>query len=147
MEKEKNEFVEWVKAHKKQLILAGVGITAIIAAIILAKNWSEVSKLWEELEKALSRNDVGDKGSTFTDLSDMFDPVVTSEVVSKTSIVEKSTCATEKIPFDVQKHIRNLHEGYHPSAEKIATAAENGIDLLDNQTWVKTYTKGLDAAA
>ncbi len=38
MEKEKKTFVDWVKEHKKELIIAGVSIAAIIAVIVGIKN-------------------------------------------------------------------------------------------------------------
>ena len=38
-------------------------------------------------------------------------------------------------------HIRNLHEGWHASEEKVQTAKESGIDLKDGQTLVIGYTK------
>ena len=40
------------------------------------------------------------------------------------------------------KHIRKLQKGWKPSSVKVETAAENGIHLLQNQTWVTDYMKG-----
>ena len=45
-------------------------------------------------------------------------------------------------PFEVGKHPRNLPEGWTPSPEKIASALENGFELSERQTWVRTFTKG-----
>ena len=47
-----------------------------------------------------------------------------------------------KAPFDVSFHIRNLHEGWKASPEKLAKAAAYGIELLPGQTLVEGYTKG-----
>ncbi len=49
--------------------------------------------------------------------------------------------------IDVHKHVRNLAPGYSASPEKVASAVENGIELLENQTWVKDYTKNIAKAA
>ena len=38
MNEEKKGFIAWVKAHKKELIIAGVGVPAIIAIILGIKN-------------------------------------------------------------------------------------------------------------
>ena len=38
MEEKKNEIISWIKAYKKQLLLAGVSITAVIGVIIGLKN-------------------------------------------------------------------------------------------------------------
>lgn len=49
-------FIAWVKAHKKQLILVGISIPAIIATILGLKNSDSIKALWkhlsEEIEKA-----------------------------------------------------------------------------------------------
>lgn len=47
-----------------------------------------------------------------------------------------------QISFEVSKHIRKLQKGWKPSSVKVETAAENGIHLLQNQTWVTDYMKG-----
>ena len=47
-----------------------------------------------------------------------------------------------KAPHAVSPHIRNLHEGYHASEDKILSAAENGFSLKEGQTWVRPYTTG-----
>ena len=41
----------------------------------------------------------------------------------------------------VHMHLRNLPEGWTPSAEKVALAQELGIDLEEGQTWVVEYIK------
>lgn len=35
---EKHKFVNWVKDHKKQLLIAGISVTAVIGIIIGLKN-------------------------------------------------------------------------------------------------------------
>ena len=35
---EKHKFVDWIKAHKKQLLIAGISVTAMIGIIIGLKN-------------------------------------------------------------------------------------------------------------
>lgn len=49
-------FIAWVKEHKKQLILVGISIPAIIATILGLKNSDSIKALWkhlsEEIEKA-----------------------------------------------------------------------------------------------
>lgn len=52
---DKKGFIVWIKAHKKQLILAGVSITAIIAIVIGIKNKSEIIKLWNALQERIKR--------------------------------------------------------------------------------------------
>lgn len=53
---------------------------------------------------------------------------------------------SEALPFEVSRHIRNLPSGWHASPEKIAEALKNNIILMDGQTWVGSYMKGVAAA-
>ena len=46
---------------------------------------------------------------------------------------------------DVESHIRNLPDGWHPSAEKIFEAEKLGILLAPGQTLVDSYTKEIAA--
>lgn len=149
-EKEKKSFITWVKEHKKQLIIAGVNITAIILAILAVKNRETLMRIWVELKDAIS--DVAkitekipvEKVIPAAKVEDVTEVV---EVINPPTLMIADSITDDKIPFEVQKHVRNLAPGYHPSPEKIATALENGILLLPNQTWVKDYTKGMAAAA
>lgn len=51
-----------------------------------------------------------------------------------------------KRTFEVSGHIRNLSMGHRASQTKIDIAKAQGIELLEGQTLVATYTKGLSAA-
>ena len=149
-EKEKKSFITWVKEHKKQLVIAGVNITAIVLAILAVKNRETLMKLWADLKDAIM--DITKFADKITVESTEL-PVKVGEVVNVVEVINPPTLMVvdnitiDKIPFGVQKHVRNLAPGYHPSPEKIATALENGIELLSNQTWVRDYTKGLAVVA
>lgn len=143
MEEQKNGFIEWIKTHKKELLIAGVSITAIIAAVLVYQNRESIAALWDTMKK--------------TSVSEL--PVVTTaskvNLVTPTAVntVEAVIEPTEKIvrslpqgPFEVTDHIRNLPEGWCASAGKIATAAEHGYELLPGQTWVERYVKNEIAA-
>ena len=121
MEKEEKTFVNWVKKHKKQLIIAGVSTAAIISIIVGIENQKALEEVWASLRKLIEKK-----------------PDVISVVDNTVSITEvtpvKDIVTTGKIPHDVAEHLRNLPEGWKASAEKIATAAEHGYDLLPGQT-------------
>ena len=144
-EKEKESFITWVKEHKKQLVIAGVSITAIVLAI---KNRETLMKVWAEFKDAIM--EITKSADRITVESTKL-PVKVEEVVNVVEVINPlmvvDSTTIDKNPFEVQKHVRNLALGYHPSPEKIATALENGIELLPNQTWVRDYTKGLAVAA
>ena len=123
MEEKKNLF-EKIKEHKTEIIVTGVTIISLAGVILLAKNWDSVKEF-------------GVTGF----LKNGSEPGATIMPVSKP--IENNTSkilASNKI-IDVSEHIRSLSVGYHASAEKLATAATHGYNLLPNQTWVIPYTK------
>ena len=48
--------------------------------------------------------------------------------------------------IEVSPHIRNLHEGWSASTNKIETALEHGFCLKEGQTWVDSYEKEYSVA-
>ncbi len=130
--RERDRFINWVKAHKKQLILAGISVTAIIGIILGLKNREAIAELWVTLENSLKKP-TGNLPETLS-TAKVVPPVVEEavEVRSYTSPLKA---------FDVSQHIRNLSGGRHHSMEKAAEAAAMGIELLPNQTLVDSYTK------
>lgn len=144
--KEQNKFLAWVKAHKKELIIAGVSIATIIAIILGYKNRKQLMALWATLQGAISKApDITPVAVEAVEkVTEEVAPIV--EVIEPVKLIVVDANNIHQIPHEVSKHIRNLPQGWHPSAEKIATAAENGIQLLPNQTWVVDYMKGGVAA-
>lgn len=132
MEENKKGFIAWIKAHKRQLLIAGISVTTIIGIIIGLKNKESIKELWGALENSLSKTP--EKLPESTTMVQTAPPVI-EEVIP----VRLYTSPQE--PFDVRQHIRNLSGGRHHSVEKAAEAAALGIDLLPHQTLVDTYTK------
>ncbi len=133
--KEQNQMIQWIKAHKKQLILAGIGIAALIALVLGIKNKETLKALWTALKGAVE--------PTAEAVSDAAATTVT-EIPTETPalLLGNDPC----IPQEVRRHIRNLHKGRHASPEKQAAAREMGIILQEGQTWVDNYMKGVCAA-
>lgn len=133
MEENKERIITWVKAHEKQLIIAGISVVAIIGIIAGLKNKEGIKSLLETLENSLSKT----KKKT---------PELITKEQTMPPLAEKipsvRTYTSPIKPFDVNDHIRNLPDGWHHSAEKVAEAAALGIDLLPGQTLVNRYTKG-----
>lgn len=99
-------------------------------------------EFWATLQRVLEKYPVsGVEVKHFAeDVSPMVSDAIEAVQTSKSMAVNNSTIG--QMSCEVSKHIRNLHESWHPSAEKIATAANNGIHLLPGQTWVEAYSKG-----
>ncbi len=132
MEEKKKTFVIWVKKHTAELIIAGISVAAVIAVILGVKKYEMLEEMWASLKKLVEKppKEI---------------PSATMPQVTKTVLIINET-HTEQTPHDVSEHIRNLHEGWKASAEKIATATERGYNLKPGQTWVEAHTKGRTAA-
>lgn len=147
MEEQKNEFIQWVKANKKKLIIVGVSITAIIGIIVGIKNKDLVMSFWESFRKSVENSPVKvPTASREVVESITHEPAKVVEVVSATEIIKFPSNHKTQVQVDVCDHIRNLPDGWHASAKKITTAAEYGYNLKPGQTWVDTYTKGVSVA-
>ena len=51
METEKKSLVEWVKEHKKELVIAGISVTMLISLIFGLKNKSAVNEMATSLRR------------------------------------------------------------------------------------------------
>ena len=132
MEEKKKGFVAWVKAHRKQLILAGISVTAILAIIVGLKNKRAVLDLWNSLKDIITK------------VPTKMPEDISAAQIANSALEEAASVRPYNSPkeaFDVSQHIRNLSGGKHHSAEKAAEAAVLGIFLLPNQTLVDTYKK------
>lgn len=133
MENEKKTFVDWVRGHKKELIIAGVSIASIIAIIVGINNHKALDEAWASLKKLVEKT---------PEIDPSIKSVLVTEVAPVKDIVDINIVTVDRIPHDVNEHLRNLPEGWKASAEKIATAAEHGYELLLGQTWVEAYRTG-----
>ena len=133
--KEQRKLIRWIREHKKVLFIAGISIATLIAIVLGIKNREAIKGLWVSLRKAVEKQAVH---------VTKIPPVETANPVME-DVVMVVAQHHDSIPFDVCKHIRNLPDGWHASAEKIATALENGFDLAEGQTWVTDYEKGVAA--
>lgn len=136
MREEKLKLWLWVKAHKKQLLIAGISIAAIAAILLGIKKREALASLWKELNAKIDKAPELDIEEPIVLLSDS----VTESVNSTRGYTLPNT------PVSVEWHLRNLSGGRQHSAAKAAEAAQLGIELLPNQTIVDSYTKYADAA-
>lgn len=121
MEK-KRKSIQWIKDHKKELIFAGLSTGAVVAIILGIKN-KEILDKKINLKHFLSNS------------SDNLPNIIIQDDFPSDSF------AADNILIEVSPHIRNLHEGWCASQDKIQTALENGFSLKDGQTWVESYKK------
>ena len=147
MEEQKKGFLDWVKKHRTELIIAGISATALIGIIICMKNRDSIEALWKSLIGAIEKSPTEAPKISQTTIEKIAQSSVTvTDVINPTEIVVTNTTRTFQDPFEVSNHIRNLHEGWRASAKKITEAEAMGIILLPGQTLVDTYMKGGVAA-
>lgn len=125
----KKGFLIWIKLHKKQLVLAGISITAIVGIILGIKNKKVLMKLQASLTKKIK------EVSTDNLIVDQ------SSISALETITPVEIYTLPKEPFNVRRHIRTLPIGCYHSPEKAVEADALGIKLLPNQTLVNSYTK------
>lgn len=138
IEEFKNKADNWWKKNKKK-VLIGAGVACVLAAITYKLSNGEGSQI-----------SVDDKvadlpGNSIIPKSDMKCPdvLVPSKAEAVQSLCEQQAERHYSVPFDVNSHIRNLHEGWRASEKKIAEAKSLGIELKPNQTIVDSYIKGV----
>ena len=118
---------DWVKEHKKELIIGGTAIVAVVGTIIFAKSFETVKDITQ--------------GESVNNIIPIYPIQENEKMLGTTNIIHTQN---NKI-VDISGHIRNLQEGYHHSQQKYIEALECGIELADNQTYVAPYKKGCAA--
>lgn len=137
--KEKNEIkqvkervLKWIKEHKKELILAGIGVTSFIGILMGIKHKEDIAAMWDELKEKVQ------KLSTTAGK----EPVIEIESTRNVDAIKDVRVYTKpQEPQEVSRHLRMLQEGMHHSSQKAAEAEALGISLLPNQTIVDSHTR------
>lgn len=132
-ENHEHGFNAWVKKHKKGILIAGGTIVAIGAGWMVYRNWDSINGIFKTIkpEPVVIKNPQASVKAAM--------PVVDVVPEGPTQAVTKIINNGE--PFGVCGHPRNLSDGRNASAEKIAQALENGIELREHQTWIENYLK------
>lgn len=141
MKEQKNKLIQWIKEHKKELILAGVSFTAIISIILSIKNRGSITALWEYLKNSIEKAQTKMQPNSYGNMEK-----ITVRPIAKIVSIPEVPLETTKIPINVCAHIRNLPDGHHASPEKMAEAFEQNIFLKPNQTLVKSHIRELNVA-
>ena len=122
----KKEVKEWCITHKRELIIAGVTVTAIIAGVVVIKNWDKIAPYLRKSTIPEKTHQISIPSTQPSAISSIPSPVM--------------DLPSERI-INIDAHIMNLPNWKHPSPEKLATAAEHGFNLVDNETWVIEHTR------
>ena len=147
MEDQRKGFITWVKAHKKELIIAGISVAALIGVILCIKNRETIEILWKSLCRDIDKSPVKVLEVSQTTIEKITQSsVIVTDFINSNEIPVINMALTIQNPFEVNGHIRNLHKGFRASAKKIIEAKALGIILQPGQTLVNAYMKGCIAA-
>lgn len=168
MEKRVRDFKVWIRNHKKELIIAGVSITAVLAAIVVIRHRNELEALWKVCKGKIAKDNVRQVSTlaknparasipaTASCTASVKNPIqeVVRVIPTEVSVPTQSLTteavpiarATPAMPFEVNSHFRHLPSGQNPSAMKIAQAMEQGIELPPRCTLVDSYVKYASAS-
>ncbi len=127
-------FGKWIKAHKAQIIFAGLSLLGIFIALRKMKSAKDVQKLMRQVKQTVS-NKIVESNAQLVDV-----PSDDIQLVSEVEIIELKR---EMPPHPVREHTRTLHPGWKPSLTKIHEAEERGIFLEEGQTFVNAYETGI----
>lgn len=134
----------WIRIHD---IMQFISTAALIGIILGIKNRDTIEALWKSLSRAIEKSPTKTLEVSQTTIEKIAQSSVTvTDVIHPTEIPVISVTRTFQNPFEVSDHIRNLHEGWRASAEKIVEAEAMGIILQPGQTLVDAYMKGGVAA-
>lgn len=104
---EQHQIWTWVKAHKKQLIAAGISITVLVGIILGMKNKGTFSDLLKTLHKAVAKNPAPTISNPVRAVSST--PI--KKLEPHTNIIDIPITKPDCPSFDVRFHLRNLPDG------------------------------------
>ena len=127
-----------VKEHKKEIIVSGIVFATCAGLLIGIKNRDLLINLCKNNTAYLVDSDEVKKTISTVAENQLRETGAVGEMALEEGLAKRT--------FEVSGHIRNLSMGRHASQAKIDIAKAQGIELLEGQTLVDTYTKGLCAA-
>ncbi|SDB28869.1 hypothetical protein SAMN02910317_01411 [Ruminococcaceae bacterium FB2012] len=131
-----NTETNWWKRNKKKVIIVSGIAVAVGVGFLAYKNKDVISAFVKGGKKFAYK------------VPQIVDPIKIEKVpeviiVADTKAIPVNKIINNGLPFEVEGYIRNLPEGWHPSAEKIAQAADLGIELGEHQTLVNSFMKNV----
>lgn len=125
MTNNQNEERSWWDNNKKKVYIAGGIILGLGAVYYLSKNHRCFSTMHKFCCKKMVPAAQIER--------------IPAAAINVTDIVHAEEVA-EMLTVNVDSYIKTLPEGWHHSAKKAAEAAELGIELLENQTIVDSFS-------
>jgi len=124
---EKTGFIEWVKEHKVQLLLAGISVTTLFLTILGLKNKDAINELWNSLKKQI------EKGSLYSDK--WFSKASVEELEAARELVH-TDYLNPKLDTDYRNQCWNLMTRFDNAIRKInCQGKEIGFPVHSENGW------------
>lgn len=124
---EKKGFIAWVKENKKQLLLAGVSVSALIMTILGLKNKDAINVLWKSLKGQI------EKGSLFS--AKWFEKASLEELNKQREIVMLDSM-NPNLDMDYRIWCRNMLPVFDNAMDKFKRAGEEvGYPVHSSNGW------------
>ncbi|MCH4056709.1 MAG: hypothetical protein LKE89_01990 [Lactobacillaceae bacterium] len=127
-ENKKKSFIEKAKEHKKEIAIGAVAILSVVTIVLVVKNKTTIEAA---IKSTHTKGGLANSLKTRNNVAPTISEVTPTNIPSNAPIVE----------INVRGHIRNLPEGWNPSASNKEAARNLGYCLDEHQTWVNPYTK------
>ena len=127
---EKKGLIAWIKEHKTQLLLAGISVTAILAAALGLKNKNAIVELWNSLKKQI------EQGSLYS--SKWFEKDNLEELEAARKLVQQDY-NNPNLDLDYRNYCWNLLNRFDNAIGKIKWAGkEYGYPVHSSNGWYLT---------
>ena len=124
----KKSLIEKAKDHKKEIAIGAVTILSVVAIVLVVKNRATIEAA---IKSTHTKGGLANSLKTRNNVAPTISEVTPTNIPRNAPIVE----------INVRGHIRNLPEGWNPSASNKEVARNLGYYLDEHQTWVNPYTK------
>jgi len=124
----KKSLIEKAKDHKKEIAIGAVTILSVVAIVLVVKNRATIEAA---IKSTHTKGGLANSLKTRNNVAPTISEVTPTNIPRNAPIVE----------INVRGHIRNLPEGWNPSASNKEVARNLGYYLDKHQTWVNPYTK------
>ena len=124
----KKSLIEKAKDHKKEIAIGAVTILSVVAIVLVVKNRATIEAA---IKSTHTKGGLANSLKTRNNVAPTISEVTPTNIPRNAPIVE----------INVRGHIRNLPEGWNPSASNKEVAKKLGYCLDEHQTWVNPYTK------
>lgn len=124
---EQKVLLKWIKEHKKQLLLAGISVSAILLTVVGLKNQDSIKKMWDNLKNEI------EKGSLYT--AKWFEKASLDELEKAREIIQKDY-RNPDLDIEFRNECWDLLNRFDNAIGKIKwKGKESGVSVHSEHGW------------